>query len=45
MSLIDQIKEKDWKPFPRGFREEVEVIETVLHAMAGTNRAFCLMVK
>ena len=44
MNLIDRIAEKDWRPFSSGAGEEVEVAETV-HTMAGTPRAFRLIVK
>ncbi len=44
MSLIDRIDEKDWTPFPGAAGESVEVAETV-HTMAGTTRAFRLIVK
>ena len=44
MSLIDRIGECDWTPFLGAAGEEVEVAETV-HTMAGTNRAFRLIVK
>jgi hypothetical protein len=44
LSLIDRIEETAWKPFPCSSGESVEVAETV-HAMAGTPKAFRLLVK
>jgi hypothetical protein len=44
MSLIDRIGERAWTPCPGTAGEEVEVAETV-HTMAGTKRAFRLIVK
>ena len=44
MSLIDRIGERAWTPCPGTTGEEVEVAETV-HTMAGTKRAFRLIVK
>ena len=44
MSLIDRIEERAWTPCPGTAGEEVEVAETV-HTMAGTKRAFRLIVK